>query len=345
MKSLSTVQGLEHTIRRSNIYEDVLLLYKGDDILQECPIRIEFENEMAVDQGGVTRDMFSAFWEKCYSTLFEGSKLLVPLFHPQTDASVFPIIGRIISHGYLVSGFMPVRIALPTLVSILCGPGKTLPSSILRDAFLDYISSTERLLFKEALQCVVFTPKLQEKLLNTLTRFGCRHLPTPSNLLKCLHQIAQYEFCCKPAAAIALIHSGIPATHSQFWNTTSADGICALYKSLTVSASKILSVLVFREFRNPAEERVSGYLVDMIGNMTDTKLQDFLQFMTGSSVLITNKVNIEFNGLSGLARRPIAHTCDEMLELPVDYDNYHHFHSEWMAILNDTDYCWRMDCL
>ena len=34
---------------------------------------------------------------------------------------------RIISHRYLVSGFMPVRIALPTLVKILCGLAKQYP--------------------------------------------------------------------------------------------------------------------------------------------------------------------------------------------------------------------------
>ena len=235
-----------------------------------------------------------------------------------------------------------VRLALPTLVNILCGPGKTVPNAILQDAFLDYISSTERSLFKQALSCTVFSSDLQERLLDTLTRFGCRELPTPTNLLKCLQQIA--EFCCKPAAAIALIHTGIPASHSQFWNTTSANGICALYKSLTVSANKILDVLVFPALQNPAQQRVSGYLVQMIGNMTETQLQDFLRFTTGSSVLIASKLSIEFNGLSGLARRTIVHTCDDMLELPISYSNYHDFHSEWMSILSDSDYCWRMDC-
>ena len=210
---------------------------------------------------------------------------LVILHHPEKTWCPTKCVVNITQYFHIFTAerldFVKSLSIVQGLVIILCGPGKTVPSSILWDAFLDYISSTERLLFKEALQCVVFTPELQEKLLNTLTRFGCQQLPTPSNLLKCLHQIAQYVFCCKPAAAIALIHSGIPATHSQFWNTISADGICAPYKSLTVSASKILSVLVFPKFRNPAEEHVSGYLVDMIGNMTDTQLQDFLRFTTG----------------------------------------------------------------
>ena len=66
MRSLEAVRGLEHTISRGNVYEDVLKLYREEGILRECPIRIAFEDEMAVDEGGVTRDMFSAIWGECY---------------------------------------------------------------------------------------------------------------------------------------------------------------------------------------------------------------------------------------------------------------------------------------
>ena len=79
-----------------------------------------------------------------------------------------------------MNGFLPVRIALPSLVGILCGPGTAVPQSILRDAFLDYISNVERLFFKEALDATTFTPEMQGKVLNTLSRFGCRQLPTYS---------------------------------------------------------------------------------------------------------------------------------------------------------------------
>ena len=88
--------------------------------------------------------MFSAFWYKCYSTLFDGSTLLVPMLCPQTDTSLLPVVGSIMSHAYFVSGFLPVRIALPCITRILCGPVATIPRPILCEAFLDYISATER---------------------------------------------------------------------------------------------------------------------------------------------------------------------------------------------------------
>ena len=122
-------------------------------------------------------------------------------------------------------------------------------------------------------------------------------------------------------------------------------GVNKLYRSLTVSTCKVISILEFSELRNPAAERVCGYLIEMVGNMSNSQLQSFLRFATSSSVLLTTKLSIQFNGLSGLARRPIAHTCDHMLEILVSYTNYHDFHSEWMAVLQDTDMCWRMDCI
>ncbi len=40
--------------------------------------------------------------------------------------------------------------------------------------------------------------------------------------------------------------------------------------------------------------------------------------------------------LSGLARRPIAHMCDCMLELPSTYLNYDEFHSDFTAIFDEV---------
>ena len=88
-----------------------------------------------------------------------------------------------------------------------------------------------------------------------------------------------------------------------------------------------------------AEGRVSGYLVEMIGNMSSSYVQ---RLTTGSSVLTVPSLTVQFNRLSGLARRPIAHTCSCVL---VCYTNYSDFHSEWMSILNDPELCWFMDSI
>ena len=116
-------------------YMKMSTLYRDGEILKQFPIYIEYIGEMAVDYGGVQRDMFSAFWEKAYSALFEGASLLTPMFPPEMDLTLFIVVGLILSHRYLVSGVLPVRIALPTLICTLLGPSTTISDSILLNMF------------------------------------------------------------------------------------------------------------------------------------------------------------------------------------------------------------------
>ena len=108
----------------------------------------------------------------------------------------------------------------------------------------------------------------------------------------------------------------------------------------------VLLKLDLSEASNASVELVCGYLMTMIGNMQPLQLRLFLRFVTGASVCIAPKIEITFNSLSGLARRPIAHTCDFNLELSTVYTNYD-FYGDLKSILTSTseEFLWRMDAL
>jgi len=59
--------------------------------------------------------------------------------------------------------------------------------------------------------------------------------------------------------------------------------------------------------------------------------------ITGSSVCSATEILVTFNSLSGLAKRPIAHTCDCTLELSTAYANYEGFYGEFQAILSKVN--------
>ena len=348
LESVGCVSGPKRTIDRANLYEDVLDVYREGDIVQEYPLFIKYEGEKAVDEGGVQRDMLSAFWAEAYTRLFEGAKTLTPMIHPGLDMTVFPILGRILSHGYLACGMLPVCIALPSLIGMVLGPSVAIPSKIIIESFADYVSDVERRSLKDALECnEPFTYTVRAELVNILSRFGCRQVPTHSNLRGLVEQVARYEFCAKPAAALALIHSGIPINHKPFWEQKSATDVQHLFYRMSVTPTKVLSMLEFSEATNELEERVCNYLTTMVGNMQVNELSLFLRFITGASVCIVPKVRVEFNALSGFGRRPIAHTCDCVLELPTSYTNYEDFYGEFKAIFDITkeNFSWRMDAL
>jgi len=230
------------------VYQNVIDLYKTNEIIHEYPIFIKFKGEKAVDNGGVQCDMYSSFWEIAYKKLFEGAILLTPMIHPQMDLGIFPIIGRILSRGYLTVGILPVRITLPTLICMLLGPTASVSKEVLLDTFLDYISAEERKTIQQALlyrERDTFPHELQEGLENVLANFAVRILPKPSTLLNVIEQVAHYEFINKPAAAIALVNSGIPVNHRKFWSSKSPEQIVELHKHLTITPSKMIRLFQF----------------------------------------------------------------------------------------------------
>ena len=137
------------------------------------------------------------------------------MIHPQTDMSLFRIFGRILSHAYLVCGDLPIRIALPSLTCMLLGPGVSISRKALLDTFLDYLSVSEREIFKKALEYKGSSFPMQEDLMNTLAIYGCRTLLTPSNY------IVGTGCQISKLATELMIYSGIPEIHKNFWKTKS----------------------------------------------------------------------------------------------------------------------------
>lgn len=61
MRGLGALPGSK---QRNNALLDVVNLYEEGTIMLDCPIRVTFHNEIAIDDGGVSREMYSLFWEE-----------------------------------------------------------------------------------------------------------------------------------------------------------------------------------------------------------------------------------------------------------------------------------------
>ena len=354
MKSVSPLTAVisPHTINRITLFEDLLKLYDTDsDIVKEYPLQMDYFGENAVDLGGVSRDVMSAFWELAYEKLFDGSKLLVPVISPHVDLSSLPTIGKILSHGYLCTGFLPIQISFPSLAAMLLGPNVDVESRVLLESLLDYVSDVDRSVLHGAVQIAAhtskstFPPDVQEQLLTVLSNYGCRQLPSPSNLSQLLTNIARFIFLTTPMSASSMIYAGIPSQHQDFWQAKSPSDLHQLYKTLNATPIKVLSLLEDPVCMNKAQRLVFNYLRQYIGNMTLEEVRFFLRFVTGSSVCSATKIEIQFNMLSGLARRPISHTCSNLLELSATYLSYPEFVKDFKHVLSDNTYTWIMDSL
>ena len=309
-------------------------------------MRISFKGELAIDTGGVFREMISVFWEVAYAKCCDGDNLLIPLIHPGSDASIFNTLGKVLSHGYLQCGFLPLRIAFPTLAAMLLGTSVRIPNSFLVSSFIESLNSYEQSIVKVGLESKkVFPPGIHTKLVAIISRFGGRELPNPSNLKEILVQLAKYQFLIKPLPATMAINSGIPDTEQPFWQSKTLADIYILYISMSATSEKVIAIVEEPESMNSIEQRIFTYLIQMIGNMKPEEVVTFLRFVSGSSVCLDKKITVSFNDLSGLSRRPIAHTCDCMLELPLSYISYRDFTTEFRSVLSDTQFTWYMNAI
>ena len=353
VESLSLGHGETHVVNRASVFDDVIMLYTTQlqKILLEYPFRTAFAGEKAIDFGGVTRDVFSAFFEEAYIRLFDGSSLLTPADFPNVEMPPLATLGAIISHAYMMTGGLPVKVAFPALAAMLLLDPGTIPEDILTGSFVDSLSCVDANTFREAMIAVKagarsFSTTMQSDLVTVLSRFGVREIPNPTTLKKLLIGVAKYHFLRKPASAIAEISSGIPEIHLPFWRQMQAVELHSIYKALQASPKKVLAMLDDEVVTmNPNEERVLSYLEQFIGNMKEDEVRSFLRFVTGSAVCSANVIHITFNQLEGLARRPVAHTCTCTLDLPSTYHSYLDFAAEFQGILNENEFAWKMDSI
>lgn len=347
MQNMNCEQGSPHLIKRKEIYEDVMNLYSNFSKLStEFPFRVAFDDENAVDSGGVSRDMFSGFWNVVFKKQFDGPGSLIPATHPDVNMDDFPILGKILSHGYISCGFLPVHISFPVLAAVLLGPTVSIDEKILRKSLLDHFNYHDASVLRRAFQYVdgEYPSELQSSLLSLVGAYGCRKIPTPVNLSSLITTIAKHEFLVKPVGAILAMHNGIPQEHRAFWAKTSIKLLLNVYNASNATASAVLNIIREPHCKNNSEESAYNYLIQYVGNLREDGLRNFLRFVTGSSALVVDDLFVNFNALDGIARRPIAHTCSCTLDLPTTYSTFLEFSHDFNELLS-SELSWIMDAM
>ena len=84
-----------------------------------------------------------------------------------------------LSRGYILEGFLPVRIAFPSLASMFLGQ-VDISEQILLDSFVNSLNSVESQLLKTCFKTEQFSTGIQTKIIDCLSRFGLRETPTPN---------------------------------------------------------------------------------------------------------------------------------------------------------------------
>lgn len=137
---------------------------------------------------------------------------MVPRVDPQMcRIDLFTVPGRIISYGYLITGYFPVFMA--KAISCICGCQAISDDAIL-NSFLNYIDAFEKESPCRMMQRQVIDGD-EDIVTGMLSRCNCFSLPTSDTIRQYLIECGKSELICRPAHALRNTVNGMREVHSN----------------------------------------------------------------------------------------------------------------------------------
>ncbi|KAF3845877.1 hypothetical protein F7725_002955 [Dissostichus mawsoni] len=323
--------------RRVNIVQDVLNVFMDPKVM-EVQLIMEFINEKALDGEGVSREVYSAFWE-LFLQQCEGEDERVPRLRPDYSEKEWQAVGRVWIKGYMDHNIIPIRLS-PAFILSCCQGVSSVDEELLMMSFLRYLSVTERESVEKVLEGNLEEID-EEDLLDLFSRMGSHCLPSKDKIRAAIVVMAHKALLQEPKFIIDCFHSSI---HNAVPRLLTKESIMELYENKRPTNRKVAQMIKpSNESLNPQEQAALTYLLRYVRSLDQRKLEIFLRFCTGSSVLCKDSIEVTFNRLCGLSRRPVAHTCGAVLELPCTYSSYPDFRAELDSVLSGD--CFTMDIL
>ncbi|KAK7944641.1 hypothetical protein WMY93_000369 [Mugilogobius chulae] len=324
-------------IHRVNVVSELISHFKSDEIMK-FRLKYKFVDEKGSDADGVSRDVYAAFWNEFVDGAAEGADMRVPALTPKWQEEEWQAIGRILARGFIDQDYFPLRLA-PAFTTALIFGEHSISTDVLFQSFLLYLSHCDRDLVETALKGPTDTDS-KEELLDLLDRLGVTVLPTPDNLKAILLQAAHKVIIQTPKYAL----DNMAATSMSWLRTkiTTEEEMQKMYEDKKPTCKKVLR-LIEANPSNPVEQQSLKYLQQYIRELDQVRLRHLLRFITGSDVICVPKIQVMFTLLDGLSRRPVAHTCGAVLELPSTYNSFPELRVEMDGVLNNKqiegDFC------
>jgi hypothetical protein len=159
----------------------------------------------------------------------------------------------------------------------------------------------------------------RDQLTSIYAMYGMMANPRRTTVRKQVISMARNELICKPSPFIELMKNGLPSAHVDiFWSVLTQPAIDHLFSEQLPTPDKVRAVIVLDEsVTAPRQEQLDClyFLQQFVTKLDSDDLSAFLQFVTGSTIM-PETIKIMFTSVTGLQRRPIAHTCSNTLELP-----------------------------
>ncbi|XP_038065173.1 uncharacterized protein LOC119735517 isoform X2 [Patiria miniata] len=320
------------SVHRSLVQQEMISIFMNPDILNS-KIKYRFIDEMGADAQGVSREVYSAFWQDFFQASSLGEDERVPALFPDYGRDEWEAIGRILFKGYNDTGIYPLQLAYAFSCAVIYGEGEV-SADMLVNSLRMYLSETDRRVVDKALHGQPLDSDDQDDFLDLLGRVNCHSLPSKDEIRPMVISIAHKELIQEPKYALDAIASVAgPGLQIRIPNPAALQ---EMYSSKMPTPRKVVKLLDSSPV-NPEQASALAYLKQFIKSLDDRLLRKFLRHVTGSEFICTKSIDVTFNRMRGIDRAPQAHTCGPLLELPCTYGSYPEFRSEFMHIL-DANY-------
>ncbi|XP_071098999.1 uncharacterized protein, partial [Haliotis cracherodii] len=150
-------------------------------------------------------------------------------------------------------------------------------------------------------------------------------------------EIAKKQLCDTQRPLYDAMRRGIPSLHlSSIWAQLTIDEISAVIISQRPTPKKVVDcILSGEEFVRPEEEKVLYFLKQFVRGLDHEDLLSFLYFVTRSIHMPVGGIKVSFTKLAGELRRPIVHTCSNLIEISVLYSSFQEFRREMTRYLRN----------
>jgi len=317
----------------------MMSLFKNEDSLH-CisSFRIIDERGM-LEEGvgsGVTRDVIATFWHSCLQLQWSVTEKRFHVYVTTFKKSEWKAIGRVLVFGFKVVSYFPISLCKAFLASCLFGE-ESIDDEFLLSSFRFYITSEEQETFDKIRKGDCESD--DDDVLDFLGNYKTFTMPTIGNINSLLSELAHQELIQK-LRYIAQCWVPVLAELQQYPEFSSTSGLDDLFSAKMLSAKKTARMLQSQPV-NETESQCLDYLKKFIGSLDALALGTFLKFTMGSDIQ-RECLEVSFTSMDGYLRRPIAHTCGPLLELPRTYRSYSKLAEEFTSLLWEKG-AWRFN--
>ena len=320
-------------VHRTNLKGDLINIFKDENSMGEVESFKVIDERGLPEEGdgiGVTRDVVTTFWQQFFASASTGDREKVPSIRHDYQKNEWQAIARILVFGYKAAEYFPVSLSSAFLASCLFGE-ETISSDFLLTSFRGHITADERELFDKVVSGG-FEKDDEADVLEFLGNYNAYRRPTKDNILVIIAELAHQELIQRPRY-IAQCWAPILRELKDKEPFKTPSSIVEFFSLKTATARKVLRVIECNP-SSDAERQCFDFLKKFIRSLDASALETFLKFITGSDSMPSSVV-VSFTSIDGYARRPIAHTCGQHLELPRTYHSYGELAEEFTVLLRN----------